>query len=188
MKVPPFLENKMMLTAMFPAGCAKKNPVGVAMAISAYLCRFDKDKGGVAYILHPIRSMMRLRSKDEVQNILSIMHDCIEDHGDELTFDMLEVMGFHNDVIVGLKLLTHAPEVPYDDYVKNMAENELVPVALRIKVINAKIEDLRDNSDIMRLKGVSDKDFERVKKYHRNYLYLIEAKARLEARLYANVH
>lgn len=174
----------MMLAAMFPAGCAKKNPVGVAMAISAYLCRFDKDKGGVAYILHPIRSMMRLRTKDEVQNILSIMHDSIEDHGDELTFDMLEVMGFHNDVIVGLKLLTHDKSVEYDAYCRNMAENELVPVALRIKVIKAKLQDLRDNSDIMRLRGVTDKDFERMKKYHRNHLYLEDMLTKLEARLY----
>lgn len=184
MRVFPFLENAMMLAAMFPAGCAKKNPVGVAIAISAYLCRFDKDKGGVAYILHPMRSMMRARTKDEIQLVLHALHDSIEDHGDELTFDMLEQMGFHNDIIVGLKLLTHDHAIPYDDYIKNIAENELVPVALRIKIINVKLEDLRDNSDITRLKGVTEKDIERMKKYHRSYLYLIEAKAKLEARLY----
>ena len=176
----------MKLLAMFPPGCAKKNPVGVAMAISAYLCRFDVDKGGHAYILHPMRSMMRLRSTDDVQNILSIMHDCIEDHGDELTFEMLEVMGFESDVITGLKLLTHDPSVEYDAYIRNMVSNELVSISLRIKVINAKQEDFRDNSDITRLKGLTEKDFERMKKYHRNSMYLKEKKAVLEARLFSD--
>jgi hypothetical protein len=35
-----------------------------------------------------------------------------------------------------------------------------------------KLEDLRDNSDITRLKGVRQKDFERVQKYNRAYLFL----------------
>ncbi len=178
----------MDILTLFPRGCAKKNPVGIAFALAAYIHRNDKDKGGNAYILHPTRSMMRLRTKDEVQMILSLLHDTIEDHGDELTFEMLELMGFDSDVITGVKLLTHDPAVDYDAYNRNMVENELVSISLRIKVIKAKLEDYRDNSDIMRMKGIEDKDFERLRKYHRNFRYLSDSLVKLEARLYANSH
>jgi len=35
-----------------------------------------------------------------------------------------------------------------------------------------KLADLRHNSDIMRMKGLSKKDFDRLEKYHRAYAYL----------------
>ena len=35
-----------------------------------------------------------------------------------------------------------------------------------------KLADLKDNSDITRLKGLSKKDFDRMEKYHRSYIYL----------------
>lgn len=37
-----------------------------------------------------------------------------------------------------------------------------------------KLADLKDNSDITRLKGLRKKDLERMEKYHRSYIYLSE--------------
>jgi len=62
-------------------------------------------------------------------------------------------------------LLTHDKKnMPYADYIRKISENN---DARKIK-----LADLRDNSNITRLKGLSKKDFERMEKYHAAYTYL----------------
>lgn len=39
------------------------------------------DKGGNAYILHPLRMMMRLRTTDEELMAIAVLHDTVEDCG-----------------------------------------------------------------------------------------------------------
>lgn len=119
-----------------------------------------KDKGGNAYILHPMRIAMRLRTNDEDLMSIAILHDVIEDS--KVTFEDLLNEGFSERVVAGLKLLTHQKGVSYDDYIEAMRGNR---DALRVKR-----EDLRDNSDITRLKGVSEKDLKRMEKYQRSFL------------------
>lgn len=119
-----------------------------------------KDKGGNAYILHPMRIAMRLRTNDEDLMSIAILHDVIEDS--KVTFEDLLNEGFSERVVAGLKLLTHQKGVSYDDYIDAMRGNR---DALRVKR-----EDLRDNSDITRLKGVSEKDLKRMEKYQRSFL------------------
>jgi hypothetical protein len=50
------------------------------------------------------------------------------------------------------------------DYIKIIAMN---PDARKVKMA-----DLRHNSDIMRMKGLREKDFKRLEKYHVAYEYL----------------
>lgn len=114
-----------------------------------------RDKGGHAYILHPIRIAMRLRTTDEELLSIAVLHDVIEDS--KLTFADLEREGFSSRVIDALKLLTHQHGVSYSDYIDAMQDNR--------DALLVKREDLRDNSDITRLKGVRDKDFDRLNKY-----------------------
>lgn len=130
-----------------------------AMFIAAREHLGVRDKGGHAYILHPMRIAMRLRTNDEELMSIAILHDVIEDS--KLTFEDLKAEGFTDRVIEGLKLLTHQKGVSYDDYIDGMRGNR---DALRVKR-----EDLRDNSDITRLKGVREKDFERMNKYIRSF-------------------
>lgn len=119
-----------------------------------------KDKGGNAYILHPMRIAMRLRTNDEELMSIAILHDVIEDS--KLTFEDLLNEGFSERVVAGLRLLTHQKGVSYDDYIDAMRGNR---DALRVKR-----EDLRDNSDITRLKGVTEKDLKRMEKYQRSFI------------------
>lgn len=118
-----------------------------------------RDKGGHAYILHPMRIAMRLRTNDEELMSIAILHDVIEDS--KLTFEDLKAEGFTDRVIEALKLLTRQKGVSYDDYIDGMRGNR--------DALLVKREDLRDNCDITRLKSVSEKDFERMNKYIRSF-------------------
>lgn len=137
---------------------------GKAMLIAAQAHLNQKDRGRKAYILHPIRVAMRLRTDDEELMCIAILHDAVEDS--ELTFEDLRDYGFSDRVVNALQLLTHEKGVPYFEYIENMQNNR---DALRVKR-----EDLRDNSDVTRMKGLRDKDFQRMEKYHRAYTMISE--------------
>lgn len=104
----------------------------------------QRDKGGKAYILHPIRIAMRLRTDDEELMCIAVLHDAVEDG--KVTFNDLVEEGFSDRVVNALKLLTHQKGIQYEDYIYNMRNNY---DALRVKR-----EDLKDNSDLSRLKGL----------------------------------
>lgn len=143
-----------------------KTLLGTAVAIAAREHEHQADRGGAAYIMHPIRVMMRLRTSDEELMAIAILHDVVED-STAVTIASLKDAGFPQRVLDALGLLTHDKSEPYEEYVKRVATNR---DAARVK-----LEDLRDNSDITRLKGLRDKDFERMEKYHRAFLYLRSA-------------
>lgn len=126
-----------------------------AILIAAQAHLGQNDKGGKSYILHPIRIAMRLRTDDEELMSIAILHDVLEDS--EITLPYLAEQGFSDRVLDALSLLTHKEGVPYFKYIENMRHNR---DALRVKR-----EDLRDNSDITRLKGLREKDFKRMEKY-----------------------
>jgi len=122
---------------------------------------FNKnDKGGHSYILHPLRIAMRLRTHDEELMSIAVQHDTIED-GNKTFQDLIDE-GFSARVVDALRLLTHQKGVSYEDYIDAMRYN--------IDALKVKREDLRDNSDITRLKGVTAKDIARMEKYQRAFL------------------
>ena len=120
----------------------------------------QKDKNGEAYIFHPLRVMGRCVSPDA--KIVALLHDVVEDT--EVTAEQLKEEGFSAGVLAAVKLLTHATEISYDDYVSAMLSN---PTAVEVK-----IADLEDNSDIRRLKSVDEKGIERLRKYRKAYQIL----------------
>jgi len=120
------------------------------------------DKAGKPYILHCLRVMNNLHSDDEELNMIAVGHDLIEDTG--MSIWDLKMKGFSKRVCDGIEILTHDKSMPYDDYIKRIAFN---PDAVKVK-----LADLKDNSDITRLKGLSKKDFDRIERYHRSYIYL----------------
>ncbi len=138
-----------------------KNILASAIALAASKHENQVDKGGKAYILHPLRMMMRLRTDDEELMCIAILHDVIEDT--DVTFEDLYFY-FNDRIIDGVKALTRLDEESYDDFIKRCALN---PDAKLVKR-----EDLRDNSDITRLKRLRQKDFERLEKYSRAFIYL----------------
>lgn len=72
--------------------------------------------------------------------------------------------GFSNKIVEAVKLLTYNKDVPYMDYVAKIKDNELAR--------KVKIADLTHNSDLSRLKEITDKDKKRYNKYQNALLYL----------------
>ena len=70
-------------------------------------------------------------------------------------------MGFSERVIEGVRALTKLPGQTEEEYILGILSNK---DAIRVKMC-----DLRHNSDIRRLKGVTEKDIRRVEKYHKMY-------------------
>lgn len=119
------------------------------------------DKSGKAYIL---TVMNYLETEDEELMCIALGHDTLEDTA--VTVKMLQDLGFSQRVISGIMALTKHKRQTYEEYKQAVLANE---DAMKVKMC-----DLRHNSDIRRLKGVTEKDLARLKKYHEFYLELKE--------------
>lgn len=117
------------------------------------------DKGGNPYILHPLKVMHYLKSDDEELMCIALGHDVIEDT--DVTYKELRDCGISDRVIDGIRALTKVPGQTYEEYKDSVFSN--------IDSMRVKMADLRHNSDIRRLKGVSDKDVARIAKYMKFY-------------------
>lgn len=140
--------------------------LGKAIRVASEAFEHVKDKGGQPYILHCLRVMNNLNTDDEELKCIAILHDFVEDvfrNDPERGLDLLR-KHFSERVVKALDLLTHRKEVPYDDYIKALSFNA--------DAVKVKLADLKDNSDITRLKGLGKKDFDRMEKYHRSFIYL----------------
>lgn len=123
------------------------------------------DKTGMPYVFHPFHLAEQMT--DEISTVCALLHDVVEDT--EYSFEDLEQMGFPAEVTDVLRLLTHNPEVPYMDYVQNLATN---PIAKQVK-----LADLAHNSDLSRMdkSEIDTHAKERTKKYKKAIRLLSKA-------------
>lgn len=122
------------------------------------------DKGGAPYILHPLKVMYYVKSEDEELQCIALGHDLVEDT--ETTTHELLKLGFTQRIVDGILAMTKIDGEHPDAYKARIRAN---PDAVKVKMA-----DLRHNSDIRRLKGVSEKDVRRIEKYQKFYLELKE--------------
>ncbi|MFV0417572.1 MAG: GTP pyrophosphokinase [Dysgonomonas sp.] len=141
-----------------------KKILEIAIRIAEDAHSGQSDKAGHPYIAHPMRVMNNVSSIEE--KIVAILHDVMEDTA--VTADDLRKAGIPEQLISELEALTHFSDIEYDEYIKHVS---LYGVASTVK-----LADLKDNMDITRLNEITDKDIERLRKYHRNYLFLKENK------------
>ena len=130
----------------------------LVIATNAHHGQFDK--GGRPYILHPLRVMSFLKEDDEELQCIALGHDVIEDT--KVTYSDLREAGISERVIAGIRALTKQPGQTYEEY--------KIGVFLNKDAMKVKLCDLRHNTAIRRLKGVTEKDIERLAKYNRFYL------------------
>ncbi|MNY25992.1 hypothetical protein D3C86_1598100 [compost metagenome] len=116
-------------------------------------------------MLHLLKVMHYAKTEDEDLQCIALGHDLFEDTAVVPT--TLRNMGFSERVIDGIDNLTKRLAEPEDEYITRIMRSR--------DSIVVKLADLRHNSDIRRLKGLREKDFERMQKYHRMYLTLTEA-------------
>jgi (p)ppGpp synthase/HD superfamily hydrolase len=134
----------------------------LVLATNAHADQFDR--GGKPYILHVLKVMHYLKSDDEELQCIAVLHDIVEDT--KTTYSELRSAGMSERVISAVKALTKLPGQTLDEYKEGVFANR--------DAMLVKLCDLRHNSDIRRLKGITEKDLERMQKYHQFYLEIKE--------------
>lgn len=121
------------------------------------------DKAGQPYILHCLKVMHYVKSTDEDLLCIALGHDLMEDT--DVNYDYL-IKNFNRRIADGIMCLTKIKDETFENY-------KLWVMSNRDSVI-VKMADLRHNSDIRRLKGVTEKDIQRMVKYMNFYQELKE--------------
>lgn len=80
----------------------------------------------------------------------------------DVTYQDLRAAGMTDRVINGIRALTKQPGQTYEEYKQGVFASR--------DAMLVKSADLRHNTDIRRLKGVTEKDIARMAKYHTFYL------------------
>ena len=124
-----------------------------ALKLSFEAHKNQVDKTGVPYVFHPFHLAEQMT--DEISTVCALLHDVIEDT--EYTFEDIQKMGFPQEVIDVLKLLTHEKSVPYMEYVEKIKENSIAK--------QVKLADLKHNSDLTRMDVIDENALQRTKKY-----------------------
>jgi len=126
-----------------------------AISLAAEAHRGRKDKAGAAYILHPLRVMLRMRTKDE--RIVAVLHDVIEDT--RYTLEDLRKAGYSQKILRSLNYLTRLEGEEYEEFIRRVKHN---PLARKVK-----IADIEDNLNLGRIRKPKKHDFMRIEKYRR---------------------
>ncbi|PYB76117.1 MULTISPECIES: bifunctional (p)ppGpp synthetase/guanosine-3',5'-bis(diphosphate) 3'-pyrophosphohydrolase [Pseudomonas] len=130
----------------------------IAMAIKAHEGQFDK--GGTAYILHPLRVMGRVITPE--QRIVAVLHDVLEDT--PLTLADLAREGFPLKILAALLALSRREGESYEAFVIRLGVD---PLARQVK-----LADLADNSDLSRIPCPGPADVARLCRYQQASAYL----------------
>lgn len=119
----------------------------------------QKDKANKWYIYHPLRVSFKMKTLD--LKIIALLHDVVEDSN--ITLKQLSKY-FNNEVIESVCAITRNPNEKYFDYIKRVKLND--------KATLVKIEDLKQNLDISKIKNITKYDVSRCKKYKKALIYL----------------
>lgn len=141
----------------------KKLAAAIAFATKMHDGQFDR--GNKPYILHCLKVMHYTKSENEDVLCAAVLHDVVEDTS--ATFKDLTTIGMTSSVIKAVRALTKLPGQNYEEEYKIAVKSDAIA---RI----VKMADLRHNSDLRRLKGVTEKDLARVAKYMKFYQELKE--------------
>ena len=120
----------------------------------------QKDKAGKRYVWHPIHVMINVKGYNE--KIVALLHDIVEDT--EVTVPDLKNLKFSKEVIEAVDVITKKKDQEYFSYLKLIKDNSIAK--------KVKIEDLKHNSDLKRLRSITQKDIDRAIKYKKAIDYL----------------
>ena len=132
----------------------------ILLATEAHKDQYDE--GGHPYILHPLKVMYYLKTVDEELQCIAVGHDLIEDTW--VTVQDLINRNFTARIIFGIIGLTNVRGETDEEKFARLTQN--------VDIARVKMSDLRHNTDVRRLKGVTQKDIDRMVRYHNLYLKL----------------
>nr|WP_154983833.1 HD domain-containing protein [Paenibacillus xylanexedens] len=125
----------------------------ISVALQAH--KGQLDKGGQPYILHPLAVMNRVESMEE--KIVAVLHDVIEDS--EVTLEELRGLGFSEEILTAIQLLTRSTEDSYEEFIEKTTTNRTAR--------NVKIADIKENINISRIMNPTEEDYNRLEKYRK---------------------
>lgn len=79
----------------------------------------QKDLDGNPVILHPMTVGLAGQNREEI--IAGLLHDVVEDTN--YSFEDLQEKGVDEEIVDALRLLTHADDLSYEDYVNRIAKS-----------------------------------------------------------------
>jgi (p)ppGpp synthase/HD superfamily hydrolase len=138
--------------------------LGKALRIAAEAHDGQFDKGGQPYLLHVLKVLHYLKTEDEELQCIALLHDVVEDT--DYTISDLDDAGMTLRILKGVDAMTKKPGQTLNNYKEQVLCN--------IDAIRVKMCDIRHNTDIRRLKGLREKDFERMQHYQKFYTELKE--------------
>ena len=112
----------------------------------------QKDKAGRCYIFHPIN--VALGVKGVRAKTVALLHDVLEDS--EL-YSIEDFKFLDKEQMEAILLLTHNADEEYFAYINRVKTNKIA--------LDVKLSDLRYNSNLERLKTITEKDINRRNKY-----------------------
>ena len=132
-----------------------------SLEIVTRLFNDKEDKGGQPYVIHLLKVYSGV--SEYLEKVCALLHDVVENT--DVSYHDLEIVGYNNDVIDILKILTKVKGEDYRDYIERIIESN------NIHALNIKLADLRHNMDITRIKNPTVNDYERIsKRYEPAYL------------------
>lgn len=124
-----------------------------AIAIAATAHAGQVDKAGAAYILHPLRVMLRVQTANE--QMAAVLHDVVEDT--DISLQHLVDEGFPSEVVAAVDALTKRPGES-----RMTAAHRAAADAIARQV---KLADNAENMDLSRIAHPTERDFARVEEY-----------------------
>lgn len=133
-----------------------------AMQIAEKVHKNQVDKAGKPYIWHPVRVERRCTRQED--RLVALLHDTVEDGN--IASEYLLLVGFSQEIVDAVLSVSRKRGEDYFEFIQRCKAN---PIGRRVKIC-----DLEDNMDITRLNQLTEKDIERLKKYHKAYNMLKE--------------
>lgn len=121
----------------------------VELAINAHDNQYRK--GGMPYIIHPLRVASKFGEKQLRERSVAVLHDVLEDTLTEMVD--FRTYGISDEVLDVVIAMTKIKGETYENYLERVKSNELARVV--------KIEDIKDNMEDLKVYLLSESESDR---------------------------
>jgi len=98
----------------------------IALAADAHRGQLYPAPEPEPYILHPLRVMLRLVwDAPEAAKIAGVLHDVVEDGDGQVTVAELRRLGYAQEVVEAVELLSRRPSDTYEQFIERLLPNRI---------------------------------------------------------------